>query len=114
MAQFAAHQQRRFVQCENLLKQKRAPRLHRRLAFSNHWDANRSQYNAITYKSVADQPRSGQGSPWSVSEEIVMENTQVSHINGAFGVAREYDRPGTTYDPLKPQHIRVYNTLLTI
>lgn len=100
------------LNAKNLFETKNARRIYiEGSLFSNHWDANRSQYNAITYKSVADQPRSGQGSPWSVSEEIVLENSQFSHINGGLSVAREYDRPGTSYDPLKPQHIRVYNTL---
>ncbi|CAN5474683.1 hypothetical protein BH10ACI3_BH10ACI3_15730 [soil metagenome] len=79
--------------------------------FSNHWDALRSQYYAIALKSASDIPNAGQGSPWSVSEEIVFENNRISHINGAVLVARDFVRDGIDYDALKPQHIRLINNL---
>lgn len=79
--------------------------------FQNHWDALRSQYYALTLKSSADKPNGGQGSPWGVSEEIVLENNRFSHLNGGLGVARDFYRPGMAYDPLKPQHIRLINNL---
>jgi hypothetical protein len=97
---------------KNLFETKNARRVYiEGSLFSNHWDANRSQYNAIVFKTSADIPNSGQGSPWAVSEEIVMENSQVSHTNGGLSIARDFYYDGIRYDPLKPQHIRIYNTL---
>ncbi|MFT3746180.1 MAG: carbohydrate-binding protein [Pyrinomonadaceae bacterium] len=97
---------------KNLFELKNARRVYvEGSVFSNHWDALRSQYYAITLKSAADSPGSGQGSAWSVSEEVVLENNRISHINGGVAVVRDFFYPGRVYDPLKPQHIRIINTL---
>lgn len=97
---------------KNLFEIKNARRVYvEGSVFSNHWDALRSQYYAIALKSAADSPDGGQGSPWSVSEEIVLENNRISHINGGVAVVRDFFYPGRSYDPLKPQHIRIINTL---
>lgn len=97
---------------KNLFEIKNARRVYvESSAFSNHWDAGRSQYYSIVFKSAADSPGSGQGSPWSVSEEIVLENNRISHVNGGINVVRDFFHPGHVYDPLKPQHIRIINTL---
>lgn len=97
---------------KNLFEIKNARRVYvEGSVFSNHWDALRSQYYAITLKSAADSPGSGQGSAWSVAEEIVLENNRISHVNGGVAVVRDFFYPGRTYDTLKPQHIRIINTL---
>jgi hypothetical protein len=97
---------------KNLFEIKNARRVYiEGSVFSNHWDALRSQYYAITLKSAADSPGSGQGSSWSVSEEIVLENNRISHVNGGVAVVRDFFYPGRIYDTLKPQHIRIINTL---
>jgi hypothetical protein len=79
--------------------------------FSDHWDAGRSQYSAIVLKSTADIPGGGQGNAWSRSEDIVFENDRLSHANGAFGIAPEFDRPGIQYDALKPRNVKFANML---
>ncbi len=97
---------------KNLFETKNARRVYvEGSLFSNHWDALRSQFYAIALKSASDSPNGDQGSPWSVSEEIVFENNRVSHINGGVGVARDFFRSGMVYDTLKPQHISIVNTL---
>ncbi len=97
---------------KNLFETKNARRVYiEGSSFSNQWDALRSQYYAIVFKSGADKPNGDQGSPWSVSEEIVLENNRISHVNGGILVARDFFRSGMSYDALKPQHIRVINTL---
>lgn len=100
------------LNAKNLFETKNARRLYiEGSLFENHWDALRSQYYSIVFKSTADYPGGGQGSPWSVSEEIVVENNRISHINGGVAVAREFYRDGITYDPRKPQNIRLVNNL---
>jgi len=69
-------------------------------------------YMAMTIVSSADIPGGGGGTPWSVSEEVVFENNRLSHLNSGFSIARDFYRPGITYEPLKPQHIRLVNVLL--
>ncbi|MGE3467381.1 MAG: PKD domain-containing protein [Pyrinomonadaceae bacterium] len=97
---------------KSLFETKNARRLYVEASeFSNHWDASRSQYYSIVVKSTADTPGGEQGSPWSVSEEIVFQNNRVSHINGALAIAREFTSPGVVYDTLKPQDIRFINVL---
>jgi PKD repeat protein len=97
---------------KNLFETKNARRVYvEGSTFSNHWDALRSQYYAIALKSASDYPNGGQGSPWSVSEEIVLENNRISHVNGGVAVARDFYRDGIIYDALKPQHISLVNTL---
>lgn len=97
---------------KNLLETKNARRVYiEGSLFSNHWDALRSQYNSITMKSASDYPGGGQGSPWAVSEDFVLENNRVSHVNGGVAVVRDFYRPGIVYDALKPQNIRLVNML---
>jgi len=97
---------------KNLFETKNARRVYiEGSQFTNHWDANRSQYYALAFKSSADKPNGGQGSPWAVSEEIVLENNRLSHLNGVAAVVRDFYRDGMRYDPLKPQHIRFINNL---
>jgi hypothetical protein len=80
------------INVKNLFETKNARRMYvEGSVFTNHWDALRSQYDAIVLKSSADVPNSGQGVPWAVSEEIVFENNRLSHINGGLGIVR--DRP---------------------
>lgn len=79
----------------------------------NHWDALRSQYMAVVLKSATGLPGEGQGSLWAVSEEIVFNNTQFSHVNGGIGVARDaYFGAGIIYDTIKPQGIKIDNLLI--
>jgi len=100
------------LNAKNLFETKNARRMYiEGSVFTNHWDAGRSQYFAITLKSATDVPNGGQGSPWSVSEEIVFENNRLSHINGGISVVRDFIQPGIRYDTLKPQHIRFINNL---
>lgn len=100
------------VNIKNLFETKNARRVYvEGSLFSNHWDAGRSQYNAIVIKSTADVPRGGQGNAWAISEDIVFENNRVSHINGGMSVSREFQRSGVQYDPRKPRNIRLLNTL---
>lgn len=97
---------------KNLFETKNARRVYfEGSIFSNHWDAGRSQYYALVIKSTADVPGGDQGSPWAVSEEIVFENSRISHVNGGMSAAREFDRNRIEYDPLKPRDIRLVNTL---
>ena len=97
---------------KNLFETKNARRIYiEGSLLSNHWDALRSQFYAIALKSASDYPGGGQGSPWAISEEIVFENTRVSHVNGGVLVARDFYRDGIVYDTVKPQHIRMVNML---
>jgi PKD repeat protein len=98
---------------KNLFETKNARRLYvEGSIFTNHWDALRSQYNAIVLKSSADKPGSGQGVPWAVSEEIVFENNRISHVNGGFSIVRDAPSGSVSFDTLKPQHIKIINVLL--
>jgi hypothetical protein len=100
------------INIKNLFETKNARRIYvEGSLFSHHWDAGRSQYYALVIKSTADQPLSGEGSPWAISEDIVFENNRISHINGAMAVTREFGSPEIRYDPRKPRNIRVSNTL---
>lgn len=91
---------------KNLFETKNARRIYvEGSLLSNHWDALRSQYYAVALKSGVDP--GGGGSRWAVSEEIVMENTRISHVNGGVGV----NRGAMQYDTLKPQHISFVNIL---
>ena len=100
------------INIKNLFETKNARRIYvEGSLFSHHWDAGRSQYYALVIKSTADQPLSGEGSPWAISEDIVFENNRISHINGAMAVTREFGSPDIRYDPRKPRNIRVINTL---
>lgn len=100
------------INVKNLFETKNARRIYiEGSLFSNHWDAERSQYFAIVIKSTADRPFGDQGSPWGVSEDIVLENNRISHINGAMSVTREFSQPDMRYDPLKPRNIKVINSL---
>ncbi len=98
---------------KNLFETKNARRMYVESSlFSNHWDALRSQYDAIVLKSSADKPNSGQGVPWAVSEEIVFENNRISHVNGGLSVVRDSPSGSISFDALKPQHIKLNNVLL--
>jgi len=100
------------LNAKNIFETKNARRVYvEGSQFTNHWDANRSQYFALAIKSSADIPNGGQGSPWAVSEEIVFENNRLSHLNGVAAVVRDFYRDGMRYDALKPQHIRFINNL---
>ncbi len=100
------------INAKNLFETKNARRMYvEGSVFTNHWDALRSQYNAITLKSSADIPNSGQGVPWAVSEDIVFENNRLSHINGGFTVVRDAPYGSISFDTLKPQHIKLLNVL---
>ena len=100
------------INIKNLFETKNARRVYiEGSVFSNHWDAGRSQYYALLIKSTADIPGGEYGSPWAISEDIIFENTRISHINGAMAVTREFSRPGINYDPRKPRNIRVINSL---
>jgi hypothetical protein len=100
------------IDIKNLFETKNVRRMYvEGSEFTNHWDALRSQYSAITLKSASDVPNAGQGSPWSVSEEIVFENNRLAHMNGAVSLLRDFYRSGIVYDALKPQHIRFVNNL---
>jgi len=98
---------------KNLFETKNARRLYvEGSIFTNHWDALRSQYNAVVLKSSADKPGSGQGVPWAVSEEMVFENNRISHVNGGFSIVRDAPYGSVSFDALKPQHIKFINVLL--
>ncbi|MDQ3130908.1 MAG: carbohydrate-binding protein [Acidobacteriota bacterium] len=98
---------------KNLFETKNARRLYvEGSIFTNHWDALRSQYDAIVLKSSADKPNSGQGVPWAVSEEMVFENNRISHVNGGFSIVRDSPYGSVSFDALKPQHIKLVNILL--
>jgi len=100
------------INIKNLFETKNARRLYvEGSLFSNHWDADRSQYYALVIKSTADIPGGEQGSPWAISEDIIFENNRISHINGAMAVTREFSSPDINYDPRKPRNIRVINSL---
>jgi PKD repeat protein len=100
------------INIKNLFETKNARRVYVESSlFANHWDADRAQYFAILIKSTAGGPDSGQGRPWSVSEDIVMENNRVSHANGAFAIATEFEEAGVEYDPIKPRNIKFVNML---
>ena len=100
------------INIKNLFETKNARRIYvEGSLFSNHWDADRSQYYALLIKSTADIPGGEDGSPWAISEDIVFENNRISHINGAMAITREFSRPGINYNPLKPRNIRVINSL---
>ena len=97
---------------KNLFETKNARRMYvEGSVFTNHWDALRSQYDAVVVKSSADKPNSGQGVPWAVSEEMVFENNRLSHINGGFSVVRDAPSGSVSFDTLKPQHIKLINVL---
>ena len=98
---------------KNLFETKNARRMYvEGSVFTNHWDALRSQYDAVVLKSSADKPNSGQGVPWAVSEEIVFENNRISHVNGGFSVVRDAPSGSVSFDTIKPQHIKLVNILL--
>ncbi|HLM62262.1 MAG TPA: carbohydrate-binding protein, partial [Pyrinomonadaceae bacterium] len=100
------------INVKNLFETKNARRMYvEGSVFTNHWDALRSQYDAIVLKSSADVPNSGQGVPWAVSEEIIFENNRLSHINGGFSVVRDAPSGNVSFDTLKPQHIKLINVL---
>lgn len=100
------------LNAKNLFETKNARRVYiEGSQFTNHWDGIRSQYYALAFKSSADVANGDQGSPWSVSEEIVLENNRISHINGGVAVARDFYGGSVRYNPLKPQHIRLINNL---
>lgn len=100
------------INIKNLFETKNARRVYvEGSLFTNQWDAGRSQYYALVVKSTADVPGGDQGSPWAVSEEIIFENSRISHVNGGMSAAREFDRNNIEYDPLKPRDIRLVNTL---
>ncbi|HXG84993.1 MAG TPA: FG-GAP-like repeat-containing protein [Pyrinomonadaceae bacterium] len=100
------------LNAKNLFELKNARRVYiEGSLFSNHWDGLRSQYMSTILKSSADIPKGDQGSPWSVTEEVVFENNRLSHLNGGFSVVRDFYRPGINYDTLKPQHVRLINVL---
>ncbi len=97
---------------KNLFETKNARRMYvEGSVFSNHWDALRSQFDAVVIKSSADKPNSGQGVPWAVSEEMVFENNRLSHLNGGFSVVRDAPYGSVSFDTLKPQHIKLNNVL---
>lgn len=101
------------INAKNLFETKNARRMYiEGSIFTNHWDALRSQVQAIVIKSAADKPNSGAGVPWAVSEDIVFENNRLSHINGGFAVVRDSPYGTVSFDTLKPQHIKLLNVLL--
>lgn len=110
--QSAPNSQGETINIKNLFESKNARRIYvEGSVFANHWDADRSQFYSVVLKSSAGLPGSDQGSPWSVSEEIVFENDQLSHINGGMSISRDFHAAGVVYDALKPREISIVNTL---
>jgi hypothetical protein len=97
---------------KNLFEIKNARRIYiEGSVLSNHWDAGRTQYMAIALKSSTDVYPGGSGNPWSIAEEIVFENDRVSHVNGGLALNRDFFNQGITYNPRKPNDIRLVNVL---
>lgn len=99
------------INVKNLLETKNARRVYiESSVLENHWDALRSQLFALVFKSATMPGSIGEFVPWAISEDIVLENTKLTHIYG--GITTAVDNYGIDpYHGLKPSGIFVKNTL---